>query len=191
MRLLLFAFALFTLSLALATPADSDYRASLHPGSSRITTTTTTTKWSYEICGDPTDPIQIDHIHVTPDPPQAGKDLTIILVGNATELLKDGAYADVVVRIGAIKLLQREYDLCEEAYVAPLFVIIINFTAQMSFSVYNYLLFFCSSQAQSSIKPTMPGPARLLQHHTYNRTPPNNSEVYVSYPPAPPPRITV
>lgn len=28
---------------------------------------------------------------------------------------QDGAYADVVVKVGVIKLLQKEFDLCDEA----------------------------------------------------------------------------
>ena len=31
--------------------------------------------------------------------------------------LQEGAYADVIVKIGLVKLLQKEFDLCEEAYV--------------------------------------------------------------------------
>lgn len=30
---------------------------------------------------------------------------------------QEGAYADVTVKVGLIKLLQKEFDLCEEAYV--------------------------------------------------------------------------
>jgi hypothetical protein len=31
--------------------------------------------------------------------------------------LQDGAYADVTVKLGLIKLLSKSFDLCEEAYV--------------------------------------------------------------------------
>lgn len=30
---------------------------------------------------------------------------------------QEGAYADVTVKLGLIKLLQKEFDLCQEAYV--------------------------------------------------------------------------
>ena len=30
---------------------------------------------------------------------------------------QDGAYADVTVKLGLIKLLQKQFDICEEAYV--------------------------------------------------------------------------
>jgi len=34
--------------------------------------------------------------------------------------VQDGAYADVTVKLGLIKLLKKEFDLCEEASVASL-----------------------------------------------------------------------
>lgn len=42
-------------------------------------------------------------------------DYSIIIA--AAELIhaQDGAYADVVVKVGVIKLLQKEFDLCDEA----------------------------------------------------------------------------
>jgi hypothetical protein len=36
---------------------------------------------------------------------------------------QDGAYADVVVKLGLIKLLQKRFDLCEEAYVVSVFTL--------------------------------------------------------------------
>lgn len=32
--------------------------------------------------------------------------------------MQDGAYAEVTVKLGLIKLLSKEFDLCEEASVA-------------------------------------------------------------------------
>jgi hypothetical protein len=37
--------------------------------------------------------------------------------------LQDGAYADIVVKMGLIKLLSKRFDLCEEAYVLIRFVV--------------------------------------------------------------------
>jgi ML domain len=40
--------------------------------------------------------------------------------------LQEGAYADVTVKLGVVKLLTKEFDLCEEAYVflvLPIFAI--------------------------------------------------------------------
>jgi hypothetical protein len=38
-------------------------------------------------------------------------------------LWKDGAYADVSVKLGLIKILQKQFDLCEEAYVFVIFAV--------------------------------------------------------------------
>lgn len=84
--------------------------------------------------GTPQHIIQIDSITVNPDPPQPGKDLTVTVTANAVSPvevlirffavlqifnnhLQEGAYADVSVKLGLIKLLQKRFDLCEEAYV--------------------------------------------------------------------------
>ncbi|KAF9532006.1 ML domain-containing protein [Crepidotus variabilis] len=75
----------------------------------------TTNSWSYTDCGLPTDAIQIKSIQVSPDPPQPGKDLTVTVNGEAVEQIEDGAYADVVVKLGLIKLLTKRFDVCEEA----------------------------------------------------------------------------
>lgn len=34
--------------------------------------------------------------------------------------MQDGAYADVTVKAGIIRLLHKEFDVCEEAYVVRL-----------------------------------------------------------------------
>ncbi|KAN0128413.1 ML domain containing protein [Lactarius tabidus] len=71
--------------------------------------------WSYEDCGLPTDPIQVDSISVSPDPPKPGQDLTVTVNAHAQEQVEEGAYADVSVKLGLIKILQKQFDLCEEA----------------------------------------------------------------------------
>ncbi|PSR70729.1 hypothetical protein PHLCEN_2v13395 [Hermanssonia centrifuga] len=71
--------------------------------------------WDWEPCGSVSDPLEIKHIEVSPDPPQRGQDLTVKVIGNVKEVIDDGAYADVTVKIGLIKILQKEFDLCEEA----------------------------------------------------------------------------
>ena len=71
--------------------------------------------WSYVDCGLPTDAIQVTSLVVSPDPPQPGKDLTVTVTGEATNVIEDGAYADVTVKLGLIKLLHKKFDVCEEA----------------------------------------------------------------------------
>ncbi|KAF8237773.1 hypothetical protein L208DRAFT_1388693 [Tricholoma matsutake] len=71
--------------------------------------------WSYEDCGSSSDLVQIESIKVKPDPPQPGQDLTITVKANTTEIIEEGAYADVTVKLGVIKLLHKSFDLCLEA----------------------------------------------------------------------------
>jgi len=71
--------------------------------------------WSYEDCGLPTYPIQIDSISVSPDPPKLGENLTVTVKAHAQEQVEEGAYTDISVKFGFIKLFQKQFDLCEEA----------------------------------------------------------------------------
>ncbi|KAL5639544.1 hypothetical protein ACGC1H_006240 [Rhizoctonia solani] len=75
----------------------------------------TTNSWSYTDCGLPTDAVQIKSIKLSPDPPQIGKDLTITARGVVTQRIEEGAYADVTVKLGLVKLLHKQFDICEEA----------------------------------------------------------------------------
>ncbi|KAI0830688.1 ML domain-containing protein [Trametes gibbosa] len=71
--------------------------------------------WDWTDCGSDTHIVRINSIEVSPDPPKRGEDLTITVKGDAKDQVKDGAYADVTVKVGVIKLLQKEFDVCEEA----------------------------------------------------------------------------
>ncbi|KAJ6514296.1 vacuole protein [Mycena vitilis] len=71
--------------------------------------------WAYIDCGLPTDPILLRSLEISPDPPVPGKDLTIKVKGRVTEKIEEGAYADVTVKLGLIKLLHKRFDVCEEA----------------------------------------------------------------------------
>ncbi|RDB29487.1 Phosphatidylglycerol/phosphatidylinositol transfer protein [Hypsizygus marmoreus] len=75
----------------------------------------TTDSWSYLDCGVTSDIVQIETIEVYPDPPQPGKDLTVKVKGLVNEVIEEGAYADVTVKLGLVKLLQKRFDVCEEA----------------------------------------------------------------------------
>ncbi|KAF5359309.1 hypothetical protein D9756_003361 [Leucocoprinus leucothites] len=77
---------------------------------------------TYSNCGLPTDPIQIESVEVTPNPPKPGGEITVKVNARATEVIEDGAYAHVTVKLGLIKLLTKEFDLCEEARKAELSV---------------------------------------------------------------------
>ncbi|KAG8923972.1 Phosphatidylglycerol/phosphatidylinositol transfer protein [Tulasnella sp. 417] len=75
----------------------------------------TMNSWSWEDCGLPTDIVEIQSISVSPDPPEPGKTLTVTAIGTAKETIEDGAYADVTVKLGLVKLLSKRFDICEEA----------------------------------------------------------------------------
>jgi hypothetical protein len=62
-----------------------------------------------------TDPIQIKSIKVSPDPPQPGQNLTVEVEADVINKIDEGAYADVTVKLGLVKLLQKQFDVCEEA----------------------------------------------------------------------------
>lgn len=71
--------------------------------------------WSWADCGSPTDVIQLKSISLSPDPPKPGQDLTVTVVGTAQQRVEDGAYANVVVKLGLIRLLTKTFDVCDEA----------------------------------------------------------------------------
>ncbi|KAI5453492.1 Phosphatidylglycerol/phosphatidylinositol transfer protein [Naganishia albida] len=75
----------------------------------------TTASWSWTDCGLATDAVQIKEINVNPDPPSPGKNLTVNVKAEVLKTVEEGAWAHVVVKLGLIKLLQKDFDICEEA----------------------------------------------------------------------------
>ncbi|KAJ7103431.1 ML domain-containing protein [Mycena belliarum] len=71
--------------------------------------------WEYVDCGSPSQPLRIDSIELSPDPPVPGQDLSVTVKANVTETIEEGAAAGVVVKLGLIKLVQKTFDVCEEA----------------------------------------------------------------------------
>lgn len=61
------------------------------------------------------DLVEIKYINLTPNPPQAGKNLTIEAVGILLVDVEEGSYANFEVKYGFIKLLTGTADLCEKA----------------------------------------------------------------------------
>ena len=59
--------------------------------------------------------VEIYHLDIAPNPPQKGKNVTIYAEGIVKKTIKEGAYVDVEVRYGYIKLLQQTFDLCEQS----------------------------------------------------------------------------
>ncbi|RKT18996.1 ML domain-containing protein [Streptomyces sp. 1114.5] len=70
--------------------------------------------WDYSDVGLPTDPLQITSITVTPDPPLPGKTNVFTINATAQEEIQDGAYLDVVIKLGLIKLMAKKFDLLAE-----------------------------------------------------------------------------
>ncbi|ORX40120.1 ML domain-domain-containing protein [Kockovaella imperatae] len=71
--------------------------------------------WTWTNCGTAADVVQLKSIKVSPDPPVPGKNLTVTVDAEVLQVIEDGAYVDVTVKLGLIKLLQKEFDVCEEA----------------------------------------------------------------------------
>ncbi|PWN95210.1 hypothetical protein FA09DRAFT_285556, partial [Tilletiopsis washingtonensis] len=71
--------------------------------------------WVWKSCGDDGDAVEVTSIQVSPDPPKPGQNLTVVASGIVKKEIKAGTYADVVVKLGLIRLLTRRFDVCEEA----------------------------------------------------------------------------
>ncbi|KAK4684710.1 ganglioside GM2 activator, partial [Tremellales sp. Uapishka_1] len=71
--------------------------------------------WSYVDCGLASDAVQLKSLKVSPDPPVPGKNLTVTVEADVLDVIEDGAVAEVVVKLGLIKLLQKTFDVCDEA----------------------------------------------------------------------------
>ncbi|KAK0551967.1 hypothetical protein OC845_001940 [Tilletia horrida] len=75
--------------------------------------------WTWKACAqDPNSPAPVVDLHtvnVSPDPPQAGKNMTVQATGTVRSKIDEGAYGVVDVKIGFIRLLHRQIDICEQA----------------------------------------------------------------------------
>ncbi|CDZ96745.1 vacuole protein [Phaffia rhodozyma] len=71
--------------------------------------------WSWVDCGVAGDAVQVESINISPDPPVPGKNLTVSVKGVVIDPINEGSYADVLVKLGLIKLLQKRFDVCDEA----------------------------------------------------------------------------
>ncbi|KAI9012895.1 ML domain-containing protein [Gaertneriomyces semiglobifer] len=67
-------------------------------------------------CGLPSDIFHLESFTVSPDPPQRGEDLTVDVKGTLDEAIDKGAFAEVRVRLGLIKLVDTKIDLCDEIH---------------------------------------------------------------------------
>ncbi|OAR01848.1 hypothetical protein LLEC1_04554 [Akanthomyces lecanii] len=69
-----------------------------------------------ELCeGDhSSDLITIKNVDLTPNPPKAGQELLIKASGTVKQKIEEGAYVELTVKYGLIKLLTTTADLCEQ-----------------------------------------------------------------------------
>ncbi|MEV8017284.1 ML domain-containing protein [Streptomyces sp. NPDC086554] len=72
------------------------------------------TSWSYSNCGLESDALQIQSVTASPDPLDAKESSRFTIKGFAQEPIEEGAYADVVIKLGLIKILSKRFDLLEE-----------------------------------------------------------------------------
>ncbi|KAH9483498.1 Phosphatidylglycerol/phosphatidylinositol transfer protein [Psilocybe cubensis] len=71
--------------------------------------------WSWVNCGLSDDGVKIESIQISPDPPKPGKDLTVTVKALVQREIKEGANANVIVKVGLINIIKKNYDICEEA----------------------------------------------------------------------------
>ncbi|KAK4148596.1 ML domain-containing protein [Chaetomidium leptoderma] len=60
------------------------------------------------------DLITIEKVMLTPNPPEAGQTLVIEASGTVKETILDGAYVNLEVKYGYIRLVKTQADLCKE-----------------------------------------------------------------------------
>jgi len=60
------------------------------------------------------DILKLDHVNLDPNPPKAGEVLTIEAVGTLTEDVEEGAYVEIQVKYGLIRLVSTRADLCKQ-----------------------------------------------------------------------------
>lgn len=59
--------------------------------------------------------LEIKHLSIDPNPPAKGQNLTIEASGYLYEDVEEGAYIEVEVRYGYIRLISQTLDLCEQS----------------------------------------------------------------------------
>ncbi|KAK1771383.1 ML domain-containing protein [Phialemonium atrogriseum] len=60
------------------------------------------------------DIIKIESVDLLPNPPEAGAELIINAVGTVYETIEEGAYVNLQVKYGLIRLVNTRADLCEQ-----------------------------------------------------------------------------
>ncbi|KAI1850108.1 hypothetical protein JX265_003481 [Neoarthrinium moseri] len=66
------------------------------------------------------DIVKITSVDLLPNPPEAGTELVIRAAGTVFETIEEGAYINLVVKYGLIRLVNTKADLCEQTEKADL-----------------------------------------------------------------------
>ncbi|KAI2607304.1 phosphatidylinositol/phosphatidylglycerol transfer protein [Hypoxylon fragiforme] len=60
------------------------------------------------------DIVHIENVDLSPNPPESGAELVIQATGTVFEPITEGAYVNLVVKYGLIRLISTKADLCEQ-----------------------------------------------------------------------------
>ncbi|KAF3989169.1 hypothetical protein FT663_03616 [Candidozyma haemuli var. vulneris] len=60
--------------------------------------------------------LDLQKVVIDPNPPAKGQNLTFVAEGVLKQAVTDGAYVEVDVRYGFIRLIHQTYDLCDEVH---------------------------------------------------------------------------
>ncbi|ODV92586.1 hypothetical protein CANCADRAFT_14931, partial [Tortispora caseinolytica NRRL Y-17796] len=58
--------------------------------------------------------LDVQLLNVLPNPPEAGKNITVEAYGTLSQTIEKGAYVELNVRYGMIQLIKQTVDLCDE-----------------------------------------------------------------------------
>ncbi|MGW4233515.1 ML domain-containing protein [Streptomyces sp. NPDC004980] len=69
------------------------------------------TSWSWSDAGSITDMVEINGIDLKPDPPEPGEVVTVTIPVHISKAVERGAWIDVTVKLGAVELVSKTYNL--------------------------------------------------------------------------------
>ncbi|KZV96819.1 hypothetical protein EXIGLDRAFT_642868, partial [Exidia glandulosa HHB12029] len=64
-------------------------------------------------CGTDDDWFKLDKIEATPYPPRSGENVTVYAVGTVYKAIEEGAFVDITVKLGLIKIHTERVDICK------------------------------------------------------------------------------
>ncbi|KAJ1661143.1 Phosphatidylglycerol/phosphatidylinositol transfer protein [Dispira simplex] len=68
---------------------------------------------SLYLCGNDNDLVTIENVELNPDPPSKGNQLVIKGSGTVHQTIHEGSIVKITVKYGFIKLLTKQYQLCD------------------------------------------------------------------------------